>query len=280
MTKPSATPPLNTRPRKLSISDLELLQRDPYSIYAKHTAALKPVQELIPESNQALYGMVLHRILELFCRQHPQDLPNNASQQLADLLEGVLHGFSVEESLIVLWRPRLMAALDYYYQLESERRSMIRQVLPEVSLSKTIDIGGRPFVVYGRADRIEIYQDGTAALIDYKTGILSLMRDVHALIACQLPVGAWLAQHMFEQKKIDAHIDKVEYWRFSKDGIEVKTPFTNMQEGQTLAQVESHIQQLLTHYDNAETPYTAIPDEMIAPAYSNYLHLERYAEWA
>ena len=278
-TRPAPTPPTQARPRRLSLSDLELLQRDPYSIYAKHINALKPAHELIPDSNQALYGNILHRILELFCRAHPKDMPSDAPQQLAALLGDTLHAYGVEDTLAVLWRPRLMAALDYYHKQECERRPTIRQVLAEVSLSETIDVDGQPFTVYGRADRVEIYEDGSAALIDYKTGGVPLTRDVHRFVACQLPFGAWLTQHMFAKKRLDAHIDKVEYWRFSKDGIEVKAPLTNMQEQHRLEQVEMHLRQLLSHYANMDTAYAARPDEAIAPTYSNYLQLERYAEW-
>ena len=55
--------------KKLSVTEIRTLIRDPYAIYAKHILRLSPLDPLRPEADPRLRGTVLHAILERFVGQ-------------------------------------------------------------------------------------------------------------------------------------------------------------------------------------------------------------------
>lgn len=274
--RPAPTPPIASRPTRLSVSDMELLLRDPYSIYAKHILKLKPLEELIPENTQAMYGMVLHKVLELFCSQHPQHLPPDGLAQLEVIAHQVLVQFEVDKNLHALWLPKLKATFEKYLDVEHARRPMLGQVEAEVKLAVTLPASGVVHHIYGRMDRVEHYQDGTLGLVDYKTGTLPISRQVKEMIACQLPLGAWLLSEQYQKQGKPHQISAAEYWRLGNKELLVKPEPSAAGD---VAATKAHFTELLANYQQPQTAYTCQPDPSIAPAYPAYNQLARYAEW-
>jgi len=52
--RPSPRPPMTARPRKLSVTEIKRLIRDPYAIYAKHVLRLRPLDPLVQEPDALL----------------------------------------------------------------------------------------------------------------------------------------------------------------------------------------------------------------------------------
>src|SRR6185503_12138630 len=48
-TRPEPRPPLEARPRQLSVTEIEDLLRDPYTIYARHVLGLRPLDDIDEE---------------------------------------------------------------------------------------------------------------------------------------------------------------------------------------------------------------------------------------
>ena len=44
--RPAPRPPVDARPRKLSVTEIETWLRDPYAIYARHVLKLRPLDAL------------------------------------------------------------------------------------------------------------------------------------------------------------------------------------------------------------------------------------------
>ena len=64
--RPEPIPPVKVRPKKLSVTEIKTLIRDPYSIYARHILKIEPLERLDKFSAYALRGIVYHSIFEKF----------------------------------------------------------------------------------------------------------------------------------------------------------------------------------------------------------------------
>jgi len=131
------------------------------------------VVERLPEppSPAALKGTLVHRALELFFTEHP---PGARSRQAAqDALDAAwrelesgeeLEGLGLEEGESAAFLADARALVDRYFELEDPDE--VRHVGLELSLST--DING--VTVRGIIDRLDECEDGSLAVVDYKTG--------------------------------------------------------------------------------------------------------------
>jgi len=124
-----------------------------------------------PPSPAALKGTLVHRALELFFTQHP---PGSRSRQAAqDALDAAwqelksgeeIEGLGLDERETAAFLADACALVDRYFELENPDE--VRQVGLELSLST--DING--VTVRGIIDRLDELDDGSLAVVDYKTG--------------------------------------------------------------------------------------------------------------
>ena len=68
---PRPRPPVAARPRRLSVTQIEAWMRNPYSIFARHILALKPLKPIDEDPSAADYGQFVHRALDLFVKAVP-----------------------------------------------------------------------------------------------------------------------------------------------------------------------------------------------------------------
>ena len=61
---PRPSPPVELRPKRLSVTQIETLIRDPYAIYARHVLRLRPFEPLAKLPDAAERGTLIHDILE------------------------------------------------------------------------------------------------------------------------------------------------------------------------------------------------------------------------
>ncbi len=131
------------------------------------------VVERLPEppSPAALKGTLVHRALELFFTEQP---PGSRSRQAAqDALDAAwqelrsgeeLGGLGLDKRESAAFIADSRALVDRYFELEDPDE--VRQVGLELSLST--DLNG--VTVRGIIDRLDELDDGSLAVVDYKTG--------------------------------------------------------------------------------------------------------------
>ena len=68
--RPAPKPRIDLRPAKLSVTRIETLRRDPYSIYAEFILRLKPLEPLNFEPGARQRGTHMHKALEEFAKAH------------------------------------------------------------------------------------------------------------------------------------------------------------------------------------------------------------------
>lgn len=279
MTQPAPKPPAANRPTSFSVTELELLQRDPYAIYAKRILGLKPLEPLGDASPQKLFGEIAHTMLEQWSQTSLADRTNILTEQESDaLISGVLNSYAIEQTQRYLLKPRLQAILLWADEAFEARKADINRVEAEMKMQMNLMGQNATYTLSGRADRIEYYKNQNAVIIDYKTGGLPSQKDVKAHLACQLPVECLML--MANESYQPANIN-FEYWKLSsrKDKSIIRAADKKIVMDHFLTKTADHIKNLLDSYMNESKPYTAIPDSAIKPKYHSYAHLERYAEW-
>jgi ATP-dependent helicase/nuclease subunit B len=191
--RPEPRPPVATRPARLSVTEIETLIRDPYSIYARHVLRLDPLDEIDADPGATERGTILHEAFSEFARKYPETLPANALDELLAQGEAAFASIKDFPSLLAIWKPRFERAARWLIGIEFERRREIEHILAETSGAIEFEAGERTFRLTARADRIEQKRDGTISIIDYKTGDLPSLKQVLIGIAPQLPLEAAIA---------------------------------------------------------------------------------------
>ena len=118
-------------------------------------------------------------------------------------------------------------------------------------------------------------------IVDYKTGTLPRDIWVERGLAPQLPLEAAIAEAGGFAEVPASPVAALEYWRLS--GLAVPGELRCIAEGvkarALIAAALAGLQELVSRFDDPETPYRAVPVARNAPRYSDYEHLERVKEW-
>lgn len=185
-TRPSPVPPLAARPRRLSVTSIETLIRDPYSIYARHVLRLKPLLPPGREPDPLARGTALHKVMECFIDATADTLPDDA-EAVFRAIAGEVLATTPWPAVREIWRARLTRIAPWYLAGEAERRARAAPFRREVS--GKLDLPGLGFTLTGRADRIDRDPSGAYAIYDYKSGSLPSDRQLRAF-HLQLPLEA------------------------------------------------------------------------------------------
>ncbi len=276
--RPAPTPPLESRPRRLSVTEIETWLRDPYAIYAKHVLRLKPLDALDQDIGPLERGTALHKALEDFVREYPGPLPDDALQTLMRIADRVFADIGVPRAALSLWRPRFLGAARWFVEYERARRATVAVSHLEVKGKHLFAAPGGVFELRGVADRIDLLTGSGAAIIDYKTGTPPTRKQVEQLLSPQLPLeAAILAEGGFEG--IGKHIaEELIYLRLSggaNPGEERRF--------EDAALAEKAVAQLLRRiawFDEEATPYRSRVRPWRADVAGDYDHLARVREWS
>jgi ATP-dependent helicase/nuclease subunit B len=183
MKRPAPTPPVEARPRELSITDIETWVRDPYAIYAKRILKLRTLDPLDAEIGALERGSAVHKALEIFLQRFPNELPPDAALRLIEIADDVFAAQGTPNAALALWRPRFANAAVWFVNKERQRRQTIAKSFAEVEGRLEV---ADSFSLYGRADRIDILSNGDAVILDYKTGEPPTAPQIGAFLAPQL----------------------------------------------------------------------------------------------
>lgn len=277
--QPAPRPPVDKRPRKLSVTQIETWLRDPYSIYAREILGLEPLKPLEKPVDAAERGTMLHKAMEHFIRQTREHLPDNAAQILLDLTQQEIRTRGDDPHIWSFWWPRFAKSAHWLAAQEAAWRTEYTNIAAETRGEHTMNTPAGPFTLSARIDRIDAHMNGEAAIIDYKSGgqysIAGLKDGRHPqlpLEALILREGGFADQHSRETRTL-------QYWVFSGTGGGRITAL----EDDIPALVETtaeNLRRLVESYDSADMPYISIPRPGEKPRFNDYEHLARIREWA
>src|SRR5690606_2027267 len=129
-----------------------------------------------------------HKIVERFVRAGLDAGSPQAQIEMDRVLAGAFDEQALPAHIDMLWRPRFAAVAGAFIKWEAGRPADIRT--SETELFPAMENAVADIKLTGVADRIDILGDGSAVLIDYKTGSSPSVNEARALLDPQLALEA------------------------------------------------------------------------------------------
>lgn len=277
---PAPTPPLAVRPRELSVTQVETWLRDPYAIYARHILRLRRLDPLGAEPEAAHFGTHVHAAIRDFLAGGSSG--TDAYGRLLACGRQAFGELLTRPIVATFWWPRFLRIARWFVDGEAQRGCSVAETWAETPGRVLVPgTAGGPFSLKATADRIDRLNDGTFAIIDYKTGKPPSATDVENGAAQQLPLEAAIAlAGGFPGIPVDITISELCYWHLKGDdegGAPIRAGKRAAAElgEDALAALAT----LVDTFDDPQTPYQAQPRPHLAPRFSDYAHLARVREW-
>jgi ATP-dependent helicase/nuclease subunit B len=271
---PAPTPPAEARPRSLSVTDIEKWVRDPYWIYARRILNLRILDPLEAEIGPLERGNAVHKALERFVLAYPGALPADAAIRLCEIADEVFAEVGTPKAALALWRPRFLRAASWFVEEERARRADIRASLTEIEGKFEITDG---FTLYGVADRIDLLADGSAAILDYKSGKPPRPKQIKAFLAPQLLLEAAMLEAGAFEAAGKLRTDALLYVWFG--GGREPGAFEPV-DLSLVPEAVARLKARIVKFADASMPYHPRVRPYRADAPGDYDHLSRVREWS
>ncbi|MDX1425669.1 MAG: double-strand break repair protein AddB, partial [Kiloniellales bacterium] len=277
---PAPCPPLDARPRRLSVTQIETWMRDPYALYARHVLRLEPLEPLDADPGAAERGTLVHAALEAYLRAYPDGPPPDPVAALIAVGRQVFEPLRARPGLWAFWWPRFLRVAEWFAGVDLARRRDGLTAWPEARGRLSLDGPAGPFVLTAKADRIERRADGALAIVDYKTGAPPRAGDVELGFAPQLPLEAVIAAAGGFADVPAGEVAALEYWRLSGGQPPGEIVPLRADPDALAAAARDGLARLIARFDDPATGYPSVPRPLRAPRFSDYAHLARIKEWS
>ena len=266
---PRPKPPANARLKRISVTQVETLIRDPYALYARKILGLEVLGAIGEVAGPAERGIAVHKAIERF---EDGDDP----EQLTELLMEELRRNGVAAERRAADRARMQisvrALIDWLKQRRERHPQVYRERKGELTLENDV-------VLSGIADRIEIGAD-FAAILDFKTGAPPTDKQVESGLSPQLLLEAAMLKRGAFSETPAARATELIYWRFG--GADptpraVKLDVTAEAAGE---EALAKLRTLLQQYSEPTRAFLSKPRVLKVKIYDDYDQLARRKEWA
>ena len=275
---PNPCPPVEHRPRKLSASNIEILMRDPYTIYAKYILHLYPLDELDKLMQSKDLGIIVHKVLQIFNDKYKHSWPDNAKDELIKLGRGLFEEYLVPEEKKAFWWPQYEKIIDWVIKKEAEYRLEVKTVHNEIKGEYAMPLPAGDFTVTATADRIDILKNNSVNIIDYKTGKARSIQEMLTGKAPQLPIEGLIAIKGGFENLSAYKVNSLQYWDFKE--VSKSPQISDTDCAAAIANIENVLYELINEFDNPQRPYLTNPTLNKNVVYTDYEHLSRVDEWS
>lgn len=285
--RPAPTPPVSARPRKLAVTRVEALTRDPYAVYARDILRLYPLDPPNQTVDARVRGTAIHSAFEDFTLAWPEDLPPNGAEVFADLYLASLRQSGMAEDALARETALAHQAAAWVMDLEARRRADGRTLHVELHGEMTFRTPAGAFTVDARADRIEV-ERGYGHILDYKTGKAPSQKEVASGFSPQLTLtAAILADGGFTKlgRLAPGDLTYIQVSGRTKAGEEevrgYAEPGPRQAASRDLAEAALEgLKTMIATYDDPATPYVSRrAPQFLKGRVGDYDHLARVHEW-
>jgi ATP-dependent helicase/nuclease subunit B len=278
---PEPRPPVEARPRQLSVTAIETWIRDPYAVFARRILRLQPLDPLDADPGAADRGTLIHKILETFMRTYPDSLPPDAGRELMNIGEIYFRQHITRPGVQAFWWPRFLRIADWFVAFETARRnSGISSVLIERKGDMVLDVGSSSFHLTAQADRIDRLADGSLAVMDYKTGQPPTAPQVESWLVPQLSLEAAMAKAGAFPGLPSAPVSELVYLRLSGGRIAGEEKRLKLDVDDVAKTAVERLRGYIAAFDKPDMPYRSRPRPMFKSRFGDYDHLARVREWS
>ncbi|TGN43861.1 double-strand break repair protein AddB, partial [Paracoccus liaowanqingii] len=272
--RPSPVPP-GPPFRELPVTDVSLLIRDPYAVYAKRVLGLRPLPPLRPQPDAALRGQTLHAIVEalLNSRPTPDTPPEALRATFLSLTAEVLETDVPWPAARAFWSARIAAIADRIVADElarlAEGKPMVVEKRGRVALS------GMDFTLTAKPDRIDLLTEGRVVVYDYKSGTPPTDAMIRHFDK-QLMLEAAMARRGGFDALGPVDVAGLRYIQLGGEGRTHDREHSDQIEGETW----DGFVRLIEAYLTGNAGFTAMRAPQRTSYAGDYDHLARFGEWA
>jgi ATP-dependent helicase/nuclease subunit B len=284
-TRPAPKPPREARPKSLSVTEIEVWLRDPYSIYAKHILGLRPLDAIDTPPGARDRGTVIHGAVGDFTALFKDRLPDDVAAELLRLGEARFAALEDFPDAKAFWWPRFQRIARWFAEFERERRTGLARLNAEIQGKVDIPTSGGVFTLHTRADRIEHRADNTYAIVDYKTGRVPSTKEVRVGLSPQLTLEAAILRNGgFGAIPKDGSVSELLY--VALRGLEPPGDEKPIEWKDTTPDAEAdlalrRLSGVVARFDDPDTPYLSRERPMFQRrGFGDYDHLARVKEWS
>jgi RecB family exonuclease len=271
--RPSPKPPKDTRPKKLSVTEIKTLIRDPYAIYAKHILKLKPLRPLHETADPLLRGVTIHKIFEQFVKNWQQDFSElDQKKLLLDFTKKQLTQKVASPTAQLFWFSRVEKIADWFVSEEANRRNLCKPIALEKK--GRIVIPSLGFKLTAQVDRVDINQNGEAVIYDYKTGAVP-NKNVQLHFDKQLFLLSLIVEDGGFSDIAPLNVSNASFIDLSNKKV-VLAPFDQ----ESLETHRSKFHLLIERYLNPDQGFTARRAMFRIEDNSDYDGISRFGEWS
>ncbi len=277
---PRPTPPTEARPNRLSVTQIETLIRDPYSIYARHILGLSILDPLDADPGAADRGIMIHAALEEFIHAYPTDMPGNAEAKLLEIGRGVFAEHLARPGVRAFWWPRFERIATWFVDWQTSRLADGWQVLLNESFGElTIDAVEGGFTVFAKPDRIDLRPDVGLSVVDYKTGQPPSLKQVLSGLSPQLPLEAAIAATGGFDDVPATETAQLMYVQLSGGRTPGSAKALKLDVSETTERTLAGLRRLIVKFADPATPYLSRPRPQFESRFGDYDHLARVGAW-
>ncbi|MFL1780363.1 putative AddB-like helicase and PD-(D/E)XK nuclease superfamily domain-containing protein [Candidatus Hepatincolaceae symbiont of Richtersius coronifer] len=281
---PAFNVPDSYQPTKIPTTSIEQLFQNPYVFFINRILKLKPLEGINPPFTKALYGSKMHLVLEDFFKDFVQNRQLQFQDQQFKILDLAKHHFGaliITPTFAVFAWNIAQNALFNFIEDSWPRFNNIISTFTEKEGFITLNLQNNLKIkISGKADRIDLLNDNSINIIDYKTSAKVTIEHYKK----QLPL---LSLIFYEQGFKDIILENLkdinaQYVFFPnkiKDNITTKTLKDIYKITDTSAYLNIFKQDLIAELEKYyiyNNPYKFTNHKNIR---EEYLHFARFTEW-
>lgn len=263
-------------PRRLSVTRVDRLQRDPYAVWAEDQLGLGQVDVLDAPLATHLTGTAIHAALEAFEKE-------GGSAGRAGLLGHLRSALARQGQSRADWLARYAIwsdIADWYLDWRGER-DLVSAPWLEVRGALELSIAGAPFTLSATADRIERTRCGDLVIVDFKTGTPPSDKAIAAGLDQQMPLQAIIAMRGGFAGIPQGRVSALEYVAVrghpSSRRVGDALPDTSLED--LIGAAGEGLVRLIGAYRSAQAVFVSAPRIQFVRHDYGYNQLARRAEW-
>ena len=282
--RPAPKPPVEKRPRSLSVTRIETLRRDPYAIYAERILKLQPSRRRSSgrsgRARRATPGTRRSRISPKPSR--PARLPAEARAALVGFARGRFAALlETRPSRVSTGRTSRRRSTSSSGSRPKAAARSSGSTSNAWACSNSRCAMARRSRLTARADRIDSLADGEARLIDYKSGMPPSKREVTIGLAPQLTLEAAILAKADSPISDELPRQQALYLKLGgPDGGRRAMRPTRRAARRARRPHLADLKVLLNQFADPDTPYLSRPMPKFASRFADYDHLARVKEWS